>query len=270
MTKTYPLHTGKERSLMDLMDEDASSMFDHALVFETTMTAFCAIDKSFQADEKLLQSLCNKIRINSFTIDNMNEKSHNGHALYIEASIFDHSCRSNAAFIFKGKRLQVRAMRDIPAGEEVLVHYIDILCSKAERQERLWNNWAFTCRCQRCESGDQENEITELAANKSYQESLSPGRLEGMTDDQQADVIFYGLLNVLPIKEKFCGPFDPYMTLDMFVAASAMASKQRKSARDKKDLKKLMHKLDQAIPITHGQDHELFSGLPLMRLAADI
>lgn len=51
------------------------------------------------------------------------------------------------------------AVRDIPAGEELTVSYIDGMIPYAERQERL-DSWGFRCACHVCSRG-----LAEIAAS---------------------------------------------------------------------------------------------------------
>jgi len=61
------------------------------------------------------------------------------------------SCCSNAAFTFHLASLsyEVRALRDIVAGEEITISYVEKLSSAAERQKELtW--YDFICKCPAC------------------------------------------------------------------------------------------------------------------------
>ncbi len=47
--------------------------------------------------------------------------------------------------------LQLRAARDIAAGEPLTVAYLDVDLPAALRQERLNFGYGFACSCQRCQ-----------------------------------------------------------------------------------------------------------------------
>ncbi len=47
--------------------------------------------------------------------------------------------------------LQLRAARDIAAGEPLTVAYLDVDLPAALRQERLAFGYGFACSCQRCQ-----------------------------------------------------------------------------------------------------------------------
>ena len=75
----------------------------------------------------------------------------------------NHSCCPSAVWSWlesKEKTKEVRALRDLAAGEEVTTNYIDsydtVTASKAERLVGL-QHWDFVCGCEVC--GDSEEEV---------------------------------------------------------------------------------------------------------------
>jgi hypothetical protein len=69
------------------------------------------------------------------------------------ASMINHSCDPNSWWTFNGRELQMRAVRDISAGEEMTISYITISGSYNIRQESLLTGWGFKCVCTLCEMG---------------------------------------------------------------------------------------------------------------------
>jgi hypothetical protein len=75
--------------------------------------------------------------------------------LYNVISRLNHSCQPNVIWSTNDDNppylQEVRALRDIPAGEEMTASYLRAskLRSRAERQEML-RNWAFICNCPVC------------------------------------------------------------------------------------------------------------------------
>ncbi|KAE8446269.1 hypothetical protein EG329_012355 [Mollisiaceae sp. DMI_Dod_QoI] len=69
-------------------------------------------------------------------------------------SMINHSCTPNAFWTFEGRELQVRAEKDISAGEEILISYIPP-GQFYERMEKL-GNWGIKCLCERCQKGPIE------------------------------------------------------------------------------------------------------------------
>ena len=79
-----------------------------------------------------------------------------GGVVYSVFSRLNHACDPNAAFFYLGlrsQRLGVRALRDIAAGEQVLVSYLGEKAgremTRAQRQEGL-ATWGFECGCDAC------------------------------------------------------------------------------------------------------------------------
>ena len=64
----------------------------------------------------------------------------------------------NCAVVFSSGagQMQVVALREFKAGEEVLMSYIDISLPKAERQADLLKRYGFTCDCRLCARSDEE------------------------------------------------------------------------------------------------------------------
>ena len=274
MFRKFRLHDGNERCLNDLMDdehdEDRSGM--NPLKFHLIYSALSQVDSCLIGlpEFGLLKSLFHKLRINSFSIDHM-DLLPIGHAMYIQSSVFDHSCRANAAYVFKGKRMEVRAMRDVAEGEEIRIHYVDTMELRDERRDKLWKGWGFVCACDRCEGGEEnEQEKVQLAANRKYHDSLAAERLKHLSDEERGDVIFRGLIEVLPIKEQFLGPFHPHMTHNMYHAVNAQCTQRDMSEADMRDFVTLVQKLRTAALITHGKDHEFYFMIPVLRGTAGL
>ena len=75
-----------------------------------------------------------------------------GHGLYPLASFFNHSCSPNAVVSFSGQTLVVRALRDIPAEEEVTIAYVELYAPREYRRLQLQAKKKFVCQCRRCVS----------------------------------------------------------------------------------------------------------------------
>ncbi|XP_026193623.1 uncharacterized protein LOC34623446 [Cyclospora cayetanensis] len=75
-----------------------------------------------------------------------------GAGLFAFGSLTNHSCWPNAEadFPLPKPSLEVRALRPIAEGEEVVISYIDESLSLHERQKILQTNYGFSCTCPRC------------------------------------------------------------------------------------------------------------------------
>ncbi|KAK0199729.1 hypothetical protein DFS33DRAFT_1267930 [Desarmillaria ectypa] len=75
-----------------------------------------------------------------------------GFAMYIWGSYFNHDCSPNVRKQREGRSMQFYATRDIEAGEELCISYIDVNDPVEKRREELASEWYFTCLCRRCEN----------------------------------------------------------------------------------------------------------------------
>eukprot|EP00930_Biecheleria_cincta_P069697 TRINITY_DN57400_c0_g1_i1.p1 TRINITY_DN57400_c0_g1~~TRINITY_DN57400_c0_g1_i1.p1 ORF type:complete len:487 (-),score=76.68 TRINITY_DN57400_c0_g1_i1:198-1601(-) len=111
-----------------------------------------------------------------------------GGAVYAIGCRANHSCRPNASLrVGSNARLQLKALRSIEAGEDVLVSYIgegDLLRPQARRQE-LINSWGFLCDCDRCVGPDDARGFQCISCNEgilNLQQSTSGGTRWGPCD----------------------------------------------------------------------------------------
>ena len=73
-----------------------------------------------------------------------------GRSLYPSASYFNHSCEPNCEVFETGSILTIHPTRDIVAGEEVTIAYIDTKQTLRARRKQLQLTYFFHCRCTRC------------------------------------------------------------------------------------------------------------------------
>jgi SET domain-containing protein len=65
----------------------------------------------------------------------------------------NHSCDPNAAAdCLPSGDMVVTALRDIPAGSEVLLSYIEQEGADLRQRRAMLADYGFACRCARCES----------------------------------------------------------------------------------------------------------------------
>lgn len=88
-----------------------------------------------------------------------------GSALYALQRYINHSCEPNAAphFLNSDFTLSMMAVRNIEAGEEICISYLDeciLERSRHTRQKILRENYVFTCHCNRCIEQSEEPDQT--------------------------------------------------------------------------------------------------------------
>ncbi|KAG8892979.1 hypothetical protein FRC00_011253, partial [Tulasnella sp. 408] len=105
-----------------------------------------------------LLDLISKFTVNSFTLTNPSLTSV-GVAVSPLAALINHSCEPNAVVVFPRSSavpqpgsdpLEVVAIKDIAAGEEVLTSYVDISLPRHLRIKDLQERYMFTCTCTAC------------------------------------------------------------------------------------------------------------------------
>lgn len=87
-----------------------------------------------------------KTDLNSFAVLDSRQNPV-GYGLYPSASRLNHSCWPNSEYSFDGRALILRASKNLAAGDEILIAYIQNGRSTDERQEALRDEWGFDCHC---------------------------------------------------------------------------------------------------------------------------
>ncbi|TFY65665.1 hypothetical protein EVG20_g5424 [Dentipellis fragilis] len=109
--------------------------------------------------EAQLRNLLSRFGNNNFVLSShMNPYAHG--IFPLASRFFNHSCVPNAAakYIMKTGEpvtMAVVALRDIPAGEEVAIPYLDPALPLEDRQRDLRTSYGFGCRCALCTFQEQ-------------------------------------------------------------------------------------------------------------------
>ncbi|KAI7859935.1 hypothetical protein BDC45DRAFT_495342 [Circinella umbellata] len=135
-------------SLMDHLDNHPRYLLDHYQFIAKTVK-----EKPYLCDtplhEKDLVKFLGRFKCNNFAI--YDEQLFTiGEGTYPIASLFNHSCRPNAAVLFDGSLLVIKAIDTIEPNEEITIAYVDIAHSRTERQKILREKYFFKCTCERC------------------------------------------------------------------------------------------------------------------------
>ena len=79
-----------------------------------------------------------------------------GSAVYFIPSLCNHSCDPNVDVGFEdgSSRMTLRARREIEAGEELSITYVDAGLPRETRQRTLLQGYGFTCMCPACREGE--------------------------------------------------------------------------------------------------------------------
>jgi hypothetical protein len=88
-----------------------------------------------------------------------------GSGLYLIQSKINHSCSPNAEITFPDGNhvVEIKALRDIRAGEEICISYLDecqLERSRHSRQNYLKENYIFQCECEKCHDQINDPDVT--------------------------------------------------------------------------------------------------------------
>ncbi|KAJ8402850.1 hypothetical protein AAFF_G00361640 [Aldrovandia affinis] len=112
-------------------------------------------------DEEALTELFGQVNCNGFTIED-EELSHLGSAVFPDVALMNHSCSPNVIVTYKGTVAEVRAVQEIPPGDEIFTSYIDLLYPTEDRNERLRDSYFFTCDCNECSTRSKDKAKMEI------------------------------------------------------------------------------------------------------------
>lgn len=83
--------------------------------------------------------------------------------LFPSVSRINHACQPNALarFVSKTLSMQIKAKRDIAAGEEITISYGRVDLTRDERQELYKDGWNFECTCSLCTAPHGETKASD-------------------------------------------------------------------------------------------------------------
>uniref|UniRef100_A0A1A7WRW9 [histone H3]-lysine(4) N-trimethyltransferase n=1 Tax=Iconisemion striatum TaxID=60296 RepID=A0A1A7WRW9_9TELE len=141
-------------------------------------------------------SLIAKVTCNCFTISD-GELHEIGVGLYPSLSLLNHDCRPNCVMVFEGTELQLRAIQDISPGDELTISYIETLSLTEDRQKQLEDQYHFSCRCQRCESPEEDGLMLSGKGEKCRLLKDALPRLEGLKAESHWEEMLEGCSHLL-------------------------------------------------------------------------
>jgi len=108
-----------------------------------------------------------------------------GAGVYETLCKINHSCLPSCHFSWNSNQREevVHAVRDIPAGEELSVTYIEPFASRDARRRRLQDRFGFLCACPSCAT-----EGNDLKASNEARERMAAldGQIRGGTNESRA------------------------------------------------------------------------------------
>lgn len=256
LKKLVTLIDGTGRTLQDLKDHFDEIKNDEIRVksFVATFSLFKSLGLKLETEE-VFRIFC-KLCINSFSIldTSLNEI---GTGLYIETSIFDHSCQPNAAPVFDGLKIEIRTLKNVPLDEALTINYVDIKEARSSRRAKLMAQYYFTCQCPRCTKddegvGEEESISHEIAKMDKKCDEL----INTHGDEAPWNECYLLLIQTLPLYESIYGQYHPDLSVQLMRCLKARSNINFVDGSDA--LAVLASKASQAIQVTHGIEHPLY------------
>ncbi|CAG2117890.1 unnamed protein product, partial [Medioppia subpectinata] len=257
--KTYRCFNGQSRCLAELEShtQDIDGDDYRALQFSQLCTFYDGLNVSYNRDR--LFTLYGQLLINSFAItihDIYYENVKTGYALYIGCSVFDHSCAPDACVQFDGPMAAVRAVRDIPAGQPVFIHYISLDDCRSDRRQRLRSQYYFDCNCSKCCAEELADNSIVYDRFKDLQRKLmicfsdeSCGRLNDT---------FGQLDELLTIGDQIYGPTHPELAALLMIGLQyRLTCPDADHRRHRESLSAYIDRTGRAIGQSFGTDHHI-------------
>ncbi|KAH8889275.1 SET domain-containing protein [Thozetella sp. PMI_491] len=140
---------------------------------EAHQAAFLRLSTHDDASNMTRPEVVEKIAsTNSFDIDAEVDDEVQDSGFFVvfpEISRMNHDCRPNSEYFFDYETMahSIHAVRDILAGEELTLSYINPIMSRRERLRQLKRSWGFKCGCHMCtqeaaQSSASDDRITQI------------------------------------------------------------------------------------------------------------
>jgi hypothetical protein len=141
----------------------------------TTANLARSLDRWLEAvDSHVIFECLLRIRTNTFAITNASGLRV-GSGLYIQASLFNHSCQPNLTYrrAATGANLEFTALGDIPVGTELTISYVS---SEKLEERRAWllQSHFFLCACERCCAEERNRETAKHSLADADRASSQP------------------------------------------------------------------------------------------------
>ncbi|KIY44329.1 SET domain-containing protein [Fistulina hepatica ATCC 64428] len=149
-------------SMLQLQDNELSHLRVRPDIFAVHTHVFVFLRSALQdipelnvyfRTPNLVRVLLARDHGNSFGLFDTATQGYNemfGWAMYPMGSYFNHDCNPNVRKARNGRAMEFYTTRDVPAGSELCISYIDTTEKVHERREQLALYWDFVCNCKRC------------------------------------------------------------------------------------------------------------------------
>jgi len=274
-TKNYRLPNGSELTFNKIQSYCKDIGLDDKRVFESICIRFKSFGIEF--DPQMLYHLFCKVlrygidcetpainkRTDQLAVNNIELKIEPDlpdikfWAVYVPITVFGHSCVPNACKVFKGNKIQLRAIKPIFVNEEITISYVFLEKSKIERQKELRNRFFTECHCLKCGTNFDNfidykrlKILENLRMNAMNELYLKP--IKNYANHKDLDDIEEELM---AIYRNIYGDYYPNLTVEYTQYFNWKFLSQSETEQNLNLLKRYILKI---ILITHGFNHPFF------------
>ncbi|XP_059277531.1 histone-lysine N-methyltransferase ASHR2-like isoform X1 [Lycium ferocissimum] len=191
------------RVLLSLQGDPSFMSENDVVLLHSVVSTICPSTNlgEFGFSKELTAALLAKDKVNAFGLmepyDKDRERGVRAYGIYPVASFFNHDCLPNACRfeyvdidVSNGSNntdMIVRVIHDVPEGREICLSYFPVNFKYSERQQRLKEDYGFTCNCDRCvvEANWSDQEDDDAMDNEG--EEIEEDEDEAMEEDVDVD-----------------------------------------------------------------------------------
>ena len=250
LTKQYDVLGGGKRCFMDLNHhtKEIENDLERKKMLDTICLLLTKLRPKFDVQQFLpilYRLVINQTLILGFDLTIV------GTGVYVEKSIFGHSCAPNGGIIYNGLKMQIRAMKDISTGRAIYINYDDILQPRKNRQAQLYDQFYITCRCTRCSSKQNDDEeVMKILSLRAKIEQLIEMSKYGLGAGPFIDMCELHA-ELLPLLEKIFVHHHPRLTNWYMNSLKTKINANQLKSLD-------FEKVSKALEVTHGSDHPMY------------
>lgn len=261
LTKPFRLYDGSDRHIEDVMDHVKEMKESPHKLLPLQLAARHMVSVGVQVDEDTIIRRAHQLFVNAFGIFDediyrkMNALSYEvALGLFVEGSIFDHSCHPNAAQVYEGTTMYVRALREIDSqNEAILISYTDLMQARQDRQEKLREGYYFECKCPKCSNPADEHLYLEFQCLKE--------QFKKFDINDQCEEAYRTAKMMAPIVTNLLGEFSIWGTeiLWLCVQFGLLARQKTNQQNIPKELLEDWKRFKTSVLITHGVRHSFYT-----------
>jgi len=131
---------------------EAKDLDNKVKILKGYLTNTKLITKKKTVSDDEIRMIFYQIKSNAFMLSDRSGLQVIGTGIYPSIALLNHSCAPNACAVQNMNKVELRALTDVAAGEELLISYVDPISTSLERRQELKEKYNFSCKCPNCTS----------------------------------------------------------------------------------------------------------------------